>query len=165
MSTSTVLIIDDDRDFVDSTRAILESEQYRVMSAYGQGEGFAKLEEETPDVIILDVMMGQGAEGFIFARKMRKDPRFAQIPILMLTGMSEQTGFRIPGNPIHPKFLPVDEFVEKPIKSHDLLEKVEACLVRKNAKGAKKSRIPGELSQYQTMLQTGVQTENSDLGK
>ena len=80
--------------------------------------------------------MGQGAEGFVFARKMRKGPRFAQIPILMVTGMSEQTGFRSPGEPVHPEFLTVDEYIEKPIGPSDLLDKVKACLAKRNAEGA-----------------------------
>ena len=94
---------------------------------------FAKMEEKNPDAIILDIMMGRGAEGLIFTRKMRKDPRFAGIPILMLTSMREQTGFDFPGECIHPKFLPVDEYVEKPIESQVLLEKIEQLLVKKHA--------------------------------
>jgi CheY-like chemotaxis protein len=64
---------------------------------------------------------------------MRKDPRYAKIPILMLTAMREKTGFDFPGERIHPKFLPVDEYMEKPIKPEALLEKVEQQLAKKNA--------------------------------
>lgn len=132
MNTPRILIIDDDPQFVEMTKAILETEQYTVGCAYDAAEGFARLEEEVPDVIILDIMMGKGAEGFIFARKMRKDPRFTKIPILMLTSMREQTGFDFPGERIHPKFLPVDEYVEKPIEPHVLLEKIEHLLARQD---------------------------------
>ena len=133
MSEPSILIIDDDPNFVRITRMILETKQYKVICAYNADEGFAKLEEEIPDAIILDVMMGKGAGGFIFARKMRKDPRFARIPILMLTSMREQTGFDFPGERIHPKFLPVDEYIEKPIEPQALFEKVEGLLARKHA--------------------------------
>jgi len=133
MSEAGILIIDDDPDFVRITRTILEKERYRVICAYNADEGFAKLEEGTPDAIILDIMMGRGAEGFIFARKIRKDPRFAAIPILMLTSMREQTGFDFPGERIHPKFLPVDEYCEKPIEPKILLEKIEELLAKQNA--------------------------------
>jgi CheY-like chemotaxis protein len=77
-------------------------------------------------------MMGKGAEGFIFARKRRKNPRFAKIPILMLTAMREKTGFDFPGESIHPKFLPVDQYVEKPIEPQVLLEKIEHLLAKQN---------------------------------
>ncbi len=133
MVTSSILVIDDDPEFVEIMKAVLETKQYRVSCAYCAAEGFAKLEEDIPDAILLDIMMGRGAEGFIFARKIRKDPRFARIPILMLTSMREQTGFDFPGERIHPKFLPVDEYMEKPIDPKVLLEKIQQQLVKKNA--------------------------------
>ncbi|UCC70966.1 MAG: response regulator [Gemmatimonadota bacterium] len=132
MSTPSILIIDDDPDFVEITQTILETKQYRVRVAYNQAEGLARVEEESPDVIILDVMMGRGAEGFVFARTIRKDPRHKDIPILMLTSMREQTGFDFPGERIHPDFLPVDEYVEKPIEPQVLLETVERLLSQKD---------------------------------
>jgi CheY-like chemotaxis protein len=131
MSTPRILIIDDDKDFVEVTKTILESKQYQVSFAHDQDEGFARLEEEIPDAIILDIMMRKGAEGFIIARKIRKDPRFNKIPILMLTSMREQTGFDFAGERIHPRFLPVDEYAEKPIDPEVLLEKVEQLLTPK----------------------------------
>jgi two-component system alkaline phosphatase synthesis response regulator PhoP len=131
MSNPNILIIDDDPDFVAITKAILETKQYNVSFAYDPDEGFAKLQEDMPDLLILDIMMGRGAGGFIFARKMRKDSRFDKIPILMLTSMREQTGFDFPGERIHSKFLPVDEYIEKGIEPHVLLEKVEQQLAKK----------------------------------
>jgi DNA-binding response OmpR family regulator len=134
MSTPIILIIDDDPDFVEITEAILETKQYQVRSAQDPDEGFAKLEEEIPDLLILDIMMGRGAGGFVLARKIRKDSRFDRMPILMLTSMTEQTGFSFPGERISDKFLPVDDYIEKSIEPHDLLEKVEQQLAKKNVK-------------------------------
>ncbi|MFH1717886.1 MAG: response regulator [Planctomycetota bacterium] len=131
MSAPTILIIDDDPDFVEVTKVILETKQYNVRFAYNPQDGLASMEEEKPDTIILDVMMGKGAEGFIFARKIRKDPRFDKIPILMLTSMREQTGFDFPGERIHSKFLPVDDYLEKGVEPKVLLEKIEQQLAKK----------------------------------
>ena len=133
MSAPTILIIDDDPDFVWVMKALLETKQYKVSVAYNPDEGFAKLEEEIPDAIILDIMMGKGAEGFVFTRKLRKDARFDKIPILMLTSMTEQTGFRFPGGDKHPKFLPVDDYIEKGVEPHILLKKVEQQLAKKSS--------------------------------
>lgn len=133
MSAPTILIIDDDPDFVWVMKALLETKQYKVSVAYNPDEGFAKLEEEIPDAVILDIMMGKGAEGFVFARKMRKDPRFDNTPILMLTSMRRQTGFDFPGERLHPKFLPVDEYIEKGIEPQALLEKIEQQLAKKSS--------------------------------
>ncbi|NIU10018.1 MAG: response regulator [Phycisphaerae bacterium] len=132
MSAPTILIIDDDPDFVAVTTAILETKQYNVRFAYNPEEGLAELEKEVPDALILDVMMGKGADGFIFARKIRKDERFAELPILMLTSMREQTGFDFPGERIHEKFLPVDDYVEKGVEPEELLEKIEKLLSKKS---------------------------------
>ena len=133
MSDPIILIVDDDPDFVEITKAILETKQYQVRSAQDPDEGFAELEEEIPDLLILDIMMGRGAGGFVLARKIRKDSRFDHVPILMLTSMTEQTGFDIPGERISDKFLPVDDYIEKGIKPHAFLEKVEQQLAKKTA--------------------------------
>jgi DNA-binding response OmpR family regulator len=131
MSTPNILLVDDDPDFVEIATAILETKQYQVRSAQDPDEGMAKLEEDIPDLLILDVMMGRGAGGFVMARNIRKDSRYNQMPILMLTSMTEQTGFDIPGQRINEKFLPVDDYVEKGLKPHELLEKVEQQLAKK----------------------------------
>ena len=131
MSAPSILIIDDDPDFVEIAKVILETKQYDVTSAGNPEEGWAKLEEEVPDLLILDVMMGKGAEGFIMARQIRKEARFAEMPILMLTSMREQTGFDFPGERIHSTFLPVDDYVEKGVEPKVLLEKIELQLAKK----------------------------------
>ena len=133
MSAPSILIIDDDPDFVMVTKAILETKQYEVRFAYDSEDGMAKLEEEVPDVLILDVMMGKGAEGFVMARKIRKESRYDQMPILMITSMTEQTGFSFPGGNKHPRFLPVDEYIEKGMEPQVLLEKVEQQLAKKSS--------------------------------
>jgi CheY-like chemotaxis protein len=134
MSAPSILIVDDDPDFVEITKAILETKQYQVRSARNPDEGFARLEEEIPDLLILDIMMGRGAGGFILARKIRQDSRFDHVPILMLTSMTEQTGFNFPGERISDKFLPVDDYIEKGIEPNTFLKKVEQQLARKNVK-------------------------------
>jgi DNA-binding response OmpR family regulator len=130
MNAPRILIIDDDPDFVEITKTILETKQYDVRYAHSQAEGVARLEEESPDLVILDIMMGRGAEGFILARKMKKDARYKDIPIIMITSMPEQTGFDFPGDPIHPHFLPVTEYLEKPVEPQVLLDKVANLLPR-----------------------------------
>ena len=132
MSAPSILIIDDDADFVKATRAILEANNYRVRSACNADEGLARLEEQSADAIILDVTMRQRAEGFMFARMIKKEDRFSKIPILMLTAMRDMTGFYFPGECIRTKFLPVDEYLEKPVEPGVLLEKIEQQLAGKN---------------------------------
>jgi len=123
-----LLILDDDPDFVEGIRAILESAGYAVDAAYNPKAGFEALKARPYDLLLLDIMMGRGAEGVMIARKMRKDPKLSQIPVLIITGIREQIAFLFPGQPVHPHFLPVDELVEKPVEPQFLLDKVSALL-------------------------------------
>ena len=125
-----ILIIDDDNDFTEATKVILGSRDYEVISADNTKEGLLLLESEDPDLLILDVMMENKAAGIIISRQLRKNPKFQKLPILMLTGMREQTGFSFPGEPKHETFLPVNEFLEKPHLPEILLEKVEKLLMK-----------------------------------
>jgi DNA-binding response OmpR family regulator len=125
-----ILIIDDDNDFAEATKIILESRNYEVISADNTKEGLLLLENENPDLLILDIMMENKAAGIIISRQLRKNPKFQKLPILMLTGMREQTGFFFPDEPKHSTFLPVNEFLEKPSLPEILLEKVEKLLMK-----------------------------------
>ncbi len=134
MSTKKLLIIDDDPDFVDGIRSILRAADYQVDAVYNPKDGFKALETGQYDMLLLDIMMGRGAEGIMIARKMRKDAKLREMPVLILTGMREQIAFLFPGEQVHPRFVDVDELVEKPVEPKMLLEKVSALLAAAEAK-------------------------------
>lgn len=134
-----LLIIDDDPDFVDGIRIILKKATYEVDVAYNPKDGFKALETGQYDLLLLDIMMGRGAEGIMIARKMRKDTRLREIPVLIITGIREQIAFLFPGEQVHPHFVAVDELVEKPIEPKLLLEKVDVLLKEAEARKAKAS--------------------------
>jgi CheY-like chemotaxis protein len=123
-----LLIIDDDPDYVDGIRSILVKAGYSVDVAYNPKEGFEALENKKYDLLLLDIMMGRGAEGVMMARKINKDPELRKIPVLIITGIREQMAFLFPGQPVHPRFLPTDEVLEKPVEPDLLLEKVSHLL-------------------------------------
>lgn len=123
-----LLIIDDDPDFVLGITSILEKADYEVSIAYNPKDGFKALEKDPPDLLLLDVMMGRGAEGIMLARKLRKDPVLREMPILIITGIREQIAYLFPGEQVHPGFVAVDELVEKPVDPDFLLERVSALL-------------------------------------
>lgn len=134
-----LLVIDDDPDFVAGVKAILEGAGYKVDVAYNPKDGFRALETMSYDLLLLDIMMGRGAEGIMIARKLRKDARLREIPVLIITGIREQIAFLFPGQAVHPHFVPVDELVEKPVEPEMLLEKVSALLQAAEARRAKAS--------------------------
>ena len=123
-----LLIIDDDPDFVSGIRSILEGANYNVQVAHNPKDGFDLLEKNRPDLLLLDIMMGRGVEGIMIARKLRKEPTFRDLPVLIITGIREQIAFLFPGEPVHPGFVEVDELVEKPVEPEFLLERVSALL-------------------------------------
>jgi CheY-like chemotaxis protein len=124
-----VLIIDDDPDIVEAVRLILESSGHTVEEARDGVSGLSKVKEFNPDMIVLDVMMESDSAGFHVAYQLRNpDPAseyaaYSQVPILMLTAIGKQRGMAFSPETDR-EFLPVDDFVEKPIQPADLLAKV-----------------------------------------
>lgn len=127
-SRKRLLIIDDDPDFVEGIKSILLGADYEVEAAYNPKDGFKALQTGKYDMLLLDIMMGRGAEGVMVARKIRKDPKLRDMPVLIITGIREQIAFLFPGGAVHPHFVAVDELVEKPVEPKLLLERVHALL-------------------------------------
>jgi DNA-binding response OmpR family regulator len=123
-----LIIIDDDPDYVSGIKSVLEKAEYKVDAAYNPRDGFQALQAGTYDLLLLDIMMGRGAEGIALARKIRKDPKLRGMPVLIITGIREQIAFLFPGQAVHPNFVDVDELIEKPIEPQLLLEKVSTLL-------------------------------------
>ena len=123
-----LLMVDDDPDFVSGIQAILDAAGYAVDVAHNPKDGFAALKKKRYDLLLLDIMMGRGAEGVMMARKIRKDPALQHLPVLIITGIREQVAFLFPGQAVHPGFMSVDELLEKPVEPALLLEKVAALL-------------------------------------
>jgi CheY-like chemotaxis protein len=132
-----LLIIDDDPDFVDAIKSILDTAGYSVDAAYNPKTGLQALQNRAYDLLLLDIMMGRGAEGIMIARKLRKDVKLREMPVLIITGIREQMAFLFPGEPVHPRFVAVDEVVEKPVEPKLLLEKVSTLIEMAEARKAK----------------------------
>jgi DNA-binding response OmpR family regulator len=133
-NAADVLIIDDDRDLVDSMRIILESSGYHIRAAYNGQAGYAEMQRKIPDLIILDVMMSTDTEGFDLAYKLQRSPQFKEIPILMLTSFPQKMIEKGPESFQHilGESWPVTLFFEKPIHPEKLLATVEQLLEKKN---------------------------------
>jgi|WetSurMetagenome_2_1015567.scaffolds.fasta_scaffold08146_5 CheY-like chemotaxis protein len=130
-----ILIVDDDRDLVAVERLVLEREGYRVSDAPGPAEGLAKAETERPDMILLDVMMPSATEGFHFVWKLRNRPGsyFAEVPIVIVSAIHDKTELRFypdggDGTYNAGEFLPVQDFLDKPVDPADLLRAVRRAL-------------------------------------
>ena len=133
-----LLMIDDDPDFVSGIRAILDTAGFEVEVAYNPKDGLEALQTKKFDLLLLDIMMGRGAEGIMIARKLRKDAKLREMPVLIMTGMREQIAFLFPGEPVHPRFVEVDELMEKPVEPKVLIDKVNGLIALAEAKKAGK---------------------------
>jgi two-component system alkaline phosphatase synthesis response regulator PhoP len=122
-----ILIIDDDIDFVEAVRLTLEKAGFIVIDAQDGKKGLAKIKAEKPDLVLLDVMMETQDEGFHVAYQIRKDSETADLPIIMLTAIGQETGFSFDKEKDE-EFLPVNEFIEKPINPDILIEIVKTHL-------------------------------------
>ncbi|MFA5139906.1 MAG: response regulator [Elusimicrobiota bacterium] len=128
---TTILILDDDPASVESTRRVLEVKGHRVVAAATCAEATARLAEARPDLIILELILGNRADGMLFARKLRRSARFsryADIPLLALTGLKSRTEIESPLPSKNKLFLPVDELLEKPADPEALARAIEELL-------------------------------------
>jgi CheY-like chemotaxis protein len=126
-----ILVVEDDLDMVEALRMPLESNGYEVITVSTGEEGLRKVKEIEPDLIILDVMMETTTAGFQVSLQLRSpDPRseyaaYRHIPILMLTAIHTTTSLRFGPDEA---YLPVDDFVDKPIDPDVLLGKVRTLI-------------------------------------
>ena len=121
-----ILLIDDDDDFVESTKIVLESKPYEVIVAHEGDEGLRKAREENPDLILLDVIMPV-KDGFTAAEQLKKDPQLSKIPVLMLTAFAAMGGKT--SIPVSRGYtLETEDYIDKPVSPEELLARVEKFL-------------------------------------
>jgi CheY-like chemotaxis protein len=123
----TVIIIDDDPDVVEATRAVLEGAGYAVESALDGTAGLERVRQGGIDCILLDVMMTRDTEGFHVAQALKGDDATAAIPIVMLTSVGQKSGFEFSPE-TDADYMPVDAFLEKPVDPDRLLEAIEEAM-------------------------------------
>ncbi len=130
-----ILIVEDDADTVEALTLVLEKNGYQTASAPNAEEGLAKVRGERPDLILLDVMMPAGTEGFHFVWTLRKDtdPGRRSIPIIVLTAIHETSPMKLypdqaDGTYSPYEYLPVQGFFDKPVDMDKLLAEIERLL-------------------------------------
>ncbi len=133
-----ILIVDDDVDLVNDMATVLREKGHECDTLYSTDNALQTLTDDTPDVLILDVMFpGNPAGGFDFARIVRQTEAIKDLPILMLTGVNQEFPMNFSAKDIDPEWMPVQIFVEKPVAPHTLLEKVDELLAAGKPHGSK----------------------------
>ena len=120
-----VLVVDDDPDFVKVTSKVLEKAGYIVESASNGEKALKAMHQDPPDLVLLDIMMSYILDGLDVSREMAEDPLLKDIPVLMVTSL---TGVK--GSDVFPtdEYIPIDEWLSKPVDPETLLARVHQAL-------------------------------------
>lgn len=129
-----ITIIDDDIEFADNTAVLMRKQGYEVTTIYTTDKVVEALTENKPDLVILDVMFPDNpVAGFDVARKIHRTAALKQLPIILLTAVNQEFPMDFSAEDIDPNWMPVQDFVEKPVSIRRLME-----AVRRNLSGKKR---------------------------
>jgi CheY-like chemotaxis protein len=120
-----VLVVDDDPDFVKVTTKVLEKAGHQVVSASNGAKALKAMRQDVPDIVLLDVMMSYILDGLDVSREMAEDPALKDVPVIMVTSL---TGVKGSGMFPTDEYVPVDEWLTKPVDPDTLLGRVAAAL-------------------------------------
>ncbi|MBI4278276.1 MAG: response regulator, partial [Armatimonadetes bacterium] len=131
------LVVDDDPDIVEAVRTVLAASGYAVETARDGEEGLERIRQDVPDLLVLDLLMPR-MDGFAVVRTLKEKPRWASIPIVILTAVGEEVSRR--------RYeletglaMDVDDYLEKPLRPAELLHRVGKVLERRG----RRARLAG----------------------
>lgn len=124
----TIYLIDDDEDLLRSFQVILESKAYHVITSSDSRDCFEKLQSEKPDLLVLDVMMRTDFEGYELLQKLKSDPSYKELPVILLTAMRDQIGIDLISVVENETLFPRVRYQDKPVYAHVLLGIIEEML-------------------------------------
>ena len=124
-----IVIVDDDVDCAKNTAAILNANGHETTLIHTMDHAIETLAQNKPDLLILDVMFPDNpVAGFDLAREVRRHKEFNGLPILLLTGVNKEFPMGFSDSDIDSEWMPIQHFIEKPVKSVDLLRSVAVLL-------------------------------------
>lgn len=127
MAKERILVVDDEQDILDLVKQILTEEGFEVITALNGEEGLEKVYSQAPDLMILDIVM-PGMDGWEVCRKIREDPLYKHLPIIVLTVNRTKI------DKIKAFNLGADEYITKPCYSKELLARVKTVLQRSSGR-------------------------------
>jgi two-component system phosphate regulon response regulator PhoB len=133
MSEINVLVVEDDDAIREMLVMVLEQSDFSVRAAPDAHQGLALLLERTPELILLDWML-PGLSGVEWARRLKKDEAFSDIPVILLTARGEEED-RVRGFEVG-----ADDYVTKPFSTRELVARIKAVL-RRSGRMGKTARI------------------------
>jgi CheY-like chemotaxis protein len=121
---TTILVVDDDPDFVEVVRTILKKD-YEIMTAANGKQALEQMRKHKPNLVLLDVMMSYVLDGLDVTETMRNDPGLKDVPIIMISSLpSTRYADMFPTD----KYVAIDDWISKPVRADDLLARVSKAL-------------------------------------
>ena len=133
MAGEHIVIIDDDPDVREALTLILEPAGYTLTCCSTGPEGLAAIRANPPDLVLLDIMLASPSEGFHLAYELRRDEAYCNIPIIMISSIGETMGVDY-AKELGSDYVPVEKFLDKPLKAQTILAAVKETLAKGNAK-------------------------------
>jgi CheY-like chemotaxis protein len=131
---SSVLIVDDDVDYLEASEATLSAAGYAVTTARSADEGITLAREIRPNLVILDLMLEHTDAGFALAHQIRSTPELADIPLIMVTSAAREAGYRFDlSSEEERRWIKVDRILNKPVTGAELLANVAEALDKPEA--------------------------------
>jgi CheY-like chemotaxis protein len=124
-----ILLVDDDRDFLEMNQGVLAAQNFQVDCFTDAEQAWDSLERRIPDLVITDLMMGSLDSGFSLARRIKSDSRYADVPVIIVTAVTSKRGFDF--NPRSREELEVmgcEAFFDKPVCPDTLIAKIKELL-------------------------------------
>jgi two-component system alkaline phosphatase synthesis response regulator PhoP len=123
-----ILLVDDDEDFVEATKIVLEENSFKVTTAFSGKECLDKINQERPDLIILDIMMPKKS-GFEVCRELKTSLEYNKIPVLMLTALRKELS-RTPYSVSEGFDLEAEDYLDKPVAPKELISRIKSLLTK-----------------------------------
>jgi CheY-like chemotaxis protein len=120
-----ILVVDDDPDFVEITSTVLKSYGHQISTAANGMAALAAMREDTPDLVVLDVMMSYELDGLDVTEAMRQDPDLRTVPVLMISSLPSA---QYAGVGSAEKYVNIDAWLLKPVPPDELLRQVAQLL-------------------------------------
>ena len=124
--TPVIMLVDDDLDFLEINRHVLEARGCRVLCFSDPEKALERLVLDRPDLVITDLMMNRLDSGFSLSQRIKEDARFGNIPVVIVTAIGSRRGLDFsPRTPDELAAMHAEAYFEKPLEPETLLAKVE----------------------------------------
>lgn len=122
----TILLVDDDQDFIEQMRFMLESAGHTVHSAPGRDKALEVLEGMKPDLAVIDLMMDRNDDGFVLAYRIKK--QYPDVPVIMVTAVTSETGIDFASSTDTGGWMRADALLQKPVRFEQLDATIQRLL-------------------------------------